>query len=146
MIWLTWRQYRIEVLISILLLIVLGIVFVNSGVALYSAYQGMGLASCTAYPCNTPAVDAFVLQLYRVDAYSLTRTIMSYLPFLSLLVGVFIGAPLVAREQDQQTHYLLWTQSITRTHWLIIKLSLLVSAFCSCLSHSPCSQRGGLSR
>ncbi|MEU8869746.1 translation initiation factor IF-2 [Streptomyces javensis] len=43
---------------------------------------------------------------------------------LPALIGVFIGAPLFARELETGTHQLVWTQSISRTRWLIAKLAL----------------------
>jgi hypothetical protein len=36
------------------------------------------------------------------------------------IVGVFWGAPLVARELKAGTYRLAWTQSVTRTHWLAV--------------------------
>jgi hypothetical protein len=39
-------------------------------------------------------------------------------------VGIFWGAPLVARELEAGTHRLVWTQSVTRTRWLATKLGL----------------------
>lgn len=41
---------------------------------------------------------------------------------LPLFAGVFWGAPLVARELEQGTHRLIWTQSVTRTRWITTKL------------------------
>jgi ABC-type transport system involved in multi-copper enzyme maturation permease subunit len=41
------------------------------------------------------------------------------------LMGVFWGAPLIARELESGTHRLAWTQSVTRTRWLAIKLGLV---------------------
>ena len=38
------------------------------------------------------------------------------------LIGVFWGAPLVARELEAGTHRLVWNQSVTRTRWLAVKL------------------------
>ena len=38
------------------------------------------------------------------------------------VVGVFWGAPMVARELEAGTHRLVWNQSITRTRWLATKL------------------------
>ena len=35
-----------------------------------------------------------------------------------LLAGVFWGGPLIAREIEQDTHRLAWTQSISRGRWL----------------------------
>ena len=40
------------------------------------------------------------------------------------LLGVFWGAPLVARELEAGTFRLPWTQSVTRTRWLVVKLAL----------------------
>src|SRR5437764_8063909 len=44
------------------------------------------------------------------------------------LVGVFWGAPLVARELETGTYRLAWTQSITRRRWLTTKLAIFVVA------------------
>ncbi|MGA6153336.1 hypothetical protein ACPEIC_08370 [Stenotrophomonas sp. NPDC087984] len=43
---------------------------------------------------------------------------------LPALIGVFIGAPLFARELEMGTHQLVWTQSVGRTRWLVTKLAL----------------------
>ncbi|MGH7910846.1 MAG: ABC transporter permease subunit, partial [Candidatus Dormibacteraceae bacterium] len=37
--------------------------------------------------------------------------------FLPVLAGMFLGAPLVAREVERGTLRLAWTQSVTRTRW-----------------------------
>jgi hypothetical protein len=53
-----------------------------------------------------------------------------YLVFLVLpaLSGLFIGAPLLARELEQGTEQLVWTQGITRVRWLVFKLAVLGGA------------------
>jgi hypothetical protein len=43
---------------------------------------------------------------------------------LPAVLGVFWGAPLVARELEAGTHRLAWTQSVTRTRWLAARLGL----------------------
>jgi hypothetical protein len=40
------------------------------------------------------------------------------------VIGIFWGAPLIARELESGTHHLVWNQSITRTRWLAVKLTL----------------------
>ena len=42
------------------------------------------------------------------------------------VLGAFWGAPLVARELETGTHRLAWTQSVTRTRWLAIRMGLVV--------------------
>ena len=43
---------------------------------------------------------------------------------LPVVVGVFWGAPMIAREIEAGTSRLVWTQSVTRTRWLAIKLGV----------------------
>jgi hypothetical protein len=40
------------------------------------------------------------------------------------IVGIFWGAPLIARELETGTFRLTWNQSTTRTRWLTVKLTL----------------------
>jgi hypothetical protein len=42
------------------------------------------------------------------------------------LAGIFIGAPLLAREFEQGTARLIWTQGITRRRWLMTKLAVIL--------------------
>ena len=39
------------------------------------------------------------------------------------LIGIFWGAPLIGRELETGTDQLAWTQSVTRTRWLAVKLA-----------------------
>jgi hypothetical protein len=41
------------------------------------------------------------------------------------LLGIFWGAPLLARELETGTHRLAWTQGVTRSRWLVAKLGLV---------------------
>jgi hypothetical protein len=38
---------------------------------------------------------------------------------------MFWGAPLLAREFEARTHQLAWTQSVTRTRWLAVRLAVV---------------------
>jgi hypothetical protein len=44
------------------------------------------------------------------------------------LIGMFWGAPLVARELETGTFRLAWTQGVTRTRWLAAKLAIAGAA------------------
>ena len=41
------------------------------------------------------------------------------------IIGIFWGAPLIARELEAGTFRLTWNQSVTRTRWLAVKLALI---------------------
>jgi hypothetical protein len=40
-----------------------------------------------------------------------------------VLIGAFLGAPLVSREFETVTYRLAWNQSVTRVRWLAVKLA-----------------------
>jgi hypothetical protein len=52
-------------------------------------------------------------------------TAVTALSLVPMLAGLFWGAPLIAREVEQGTHRLAWTQSISPRRWLAVKLGLL---------------------
>lgn len=45
-----------------------------------------------------------------------------------LVVGAALGAPLVAEELRRKTHRMLWTQSVTRTRWLLAQMTVAAVA------------------
>ena len=54
--------------------------------------------------------------------YSLSVLVILIAP---AIIGIFWGAPLIARELETGTCRLAWNQSITRTRWLTVKLVLI---------------------
>ncbi|WP_228718225.1 transporter [Kitasatospora acidiphila] len=56
------------------------------------------------------------------DLYLLGALLVRTVP---AVIGVFWGAPLVARELEAGTHRLAWNQSVTRSRWLAAKLGLV---------------------
>jgi len=63
------------------------------------------------------------------ERFARTHVALVVIPGILLLVlpgivGVFWGAPLVAREYEAGTQRLAWTQSVTRRRWLVLKLAV----------------------
>lgn len=50
------------------------------------------------------------------------------LVLLMVVIGVLVGAPLVAREVEQRTQLVAWTQSISRRRWYVTKTVTLATA------------------
>jgi hypothetical protein len=50
------------------------------------------------------------------------------LPAAFAIIGALVGAPLVAREVEQRTHLVAWTQSVSRRRWYITKIATLTAA------------------
>jgi ABC-2 family transporter protein len=116
MIWLTWRQHRVEALIIACALVVAVAVFVAFGVEATSAFGLLGLDRCSnpsTRACGA-ASAAFVNEFGQLPAYAALGLVL-----VPVLLGMFIGAPLVAREIDRGTHRLAWSQSVSRARWLL---------------------------
>jgi len=47
---------------------------------------------------------------------------------LPAVLGIFIGAPLVARELESGTFRFVWVQGVTRTRWFVAKVAALAVA------------------
>lgn len=136
MIWLTWRQFRPQAVVAAAVLAAYAVLMALTGPPLSSLYAGSRIGSCTGSDCVGPA-DDFLQQLYGNSlsgASSLDGTGSYWLLYLlgilvilfaPAVIGIFWGAPLIAREFEGRTHYLVWSQSITRTRWLLVKLTLL---------------------
>jgi hypothetical protein len=122
MIWLTWRQHRQQALAGALTLTLLGAFLLLTGRQMATAYHGSGLAACLAahHDCSD-LTSAFE------GRFATLRALGGYLVVLPGLVGLFWGAPLVARELEHHTHRLVWTQTITRRRWITAKLALVLA-------------------
>lgn len=122
MIWLTWRQFRPGALMMAALLAVLALALGLSGHGIADDYSS-GIAMCTAQGDCSGFVQGF-FDGHRTPFLLLTALVL----LLPAVIGIFWGAPLLARELEGGTHRLVWNQGITRGRWVSVKLGLLGSA------------------
>ncbi len=123
MTWLAWRQFRTQSIAAAATLGALAIVLAATGPHLASLYNSAGLTGCHAN-CRALAGD-FIGQVqhgYTEKVYYLGIAVSYLTP---ALIGIFWGAPLIAREFEAGTHRLAWNQSVTRTRWTVVKLGLV---------------------
>jgi hypothetical protein len=121
MIRLSWRQFHLQAAVATGCLLAVAILFVATRGHLNSLYVAYAKANaaCTTNP-NCPGVG---INLSKLD--QLLELIGTALVGVPALVGAFWGAPLIAREFENGTHRLAWTQSVTRTRWLAAKLAVV---------------------
>ena len=124
MTWLVWRQHRGQFLSAAAVLLVLTAGLLITGLSIQSSYVNTGLASCLARDRSACADLVTAFQ----DQYSAYMYLLPLFLILPGLLGVFWGAPLVAREVEQGTHRLAWTQSVSRTRWVAVKVLALAGA------------------
>jgi hypothetical protein len=122
MIWLTWRQFRIQALTAATALAAFAILLAATGPHLASLYTKSKIIGCRGFAC-APAANAFFSRLAGLDTFVFLLGIGLIL-VTPAIIGIFWGAPLIARELETRTFNLAWTQSTTRTQWLAVKLTL----------------------
>jgi hypothetical protein len=120
MIWLTWRQFRAPAAMMAAALAVFAVILAVTGPGLADEYSS-GIAACTT---QGGGCSNFVQQFFR-DHRGPFLAVTAVVLVLPALIGLFWGAPLIARELEAGTHRLVWNQSVTRTRWLAVKLGLL---------------------
>jgi hypothetical protein len=121
MIWLTWRQHRGALLVSLIVVGGIAAMAVVGGIPMHHAFSAIDLQGLRA---GTPRASA-QLDLFTHNYWSLGNLPWRFLLFLPALIGMFVGAPLLSRELESGTYRLAWTQSVSRTRWLAVRLGLL---------------------
>jgi hypothetical protein len=137
MIWLTWRQFRVQAITAAAALAAFAILLAVTEPHLSGLYHSSGLTTCHGSTCAGLA-STFLQNLSSGGGFLLIPAAGAYavLYFFSILViliapavtGTFWGAPLIARELEAGTFRLTWNQSVTRTRWLTVKLTLIGAA------------------
>ncbi|MET7418947.1 ABC transporter permease subunit [Dactylosporangium sp. NPDC005555] len=116
---LAWRLARPNILSSVLLLAAVAVFAVLTRQAMTAFMHDSGLDACLAGngDCGN-LMQAFDMRFDTVT------TVVKLLNVVPMLIGVFWGGPLIARELEQGTHRLVWTQSHGRGRWLAARLGV----------------------
>jgi len=126
MIQLTWLQFRLQWLVAMLALAAVAVVVGLTGVHLAHLY-GTNVAPCLVQLQANGNVGSCGTTLTSfIHSQALLQNVLrDALLAAPALLGIFWGAPLVAQELERGTFRLVWTQSVSRRHWLAIKLSVV---------------------
>ncbi|GAB3947145.1 transporter [Kribbella albertanoniae] len=111
MIWLTWRQFRVQFLVIASVVLAAAVLYAATGPGLADDYQRFAdnFIKNLAFARLNPV-------LYQVG--------LALLYAVPPIIGAFWGAPLIARELETGTHRLVWGQSISRWRWLATKVGV----------------------
>lgn len=124
MIWLTWRQHRLEGLCAAL--VVVAVAGLVGGLVVAAQPLLEQIRHACPHVVDNSCGNALIAFDSRFGA--LQKPLDMAFLVLPMLSGLFIGAPLLAREFEQGTDQMVWTQGITRRRWLLVKLAVLISA------------------
>lgn len=121
--WVTWRQHRLALAGVVVVLGGAGLFMVFNGLAVRHAYTSLGLNTCGRL--DGPGCQSQLAIFQQDYVVPWGDHLPHLLMFLPGLIGVFVGAPLVARELESGTFRFAWTQGRTRVRWGVTKLALL---------------------
>ena len=147
MTWIVWRQQR-----PVFITLVAGLAVAVVAILLLRAVMVADLTSGNLLDCVGKGLDACGpaasdFQTTWFDRLHLAEATVLAAP---VLIGVFVGAPLFAREFEQGTHALAFTQSVSRTRWMATKFvvaalpALVVVAVYQLVVHSWLDAAGQL--
>ncbi|GIF47262.1 ABC-2 family transporter [Asanoa ferruginea] len=119
LLWLTWRQHRWAIIGTLILAAVLVGWMTYLSIEFTNIYHQCHNAMC---PDHSPQSNRLAGSSILIRSYSYLSRLVQYMP---LLIGVFIGVPLLSREHEQRTLLLAWSQDVSPARWLWAKLSLL---------------------
>ena len=114
-----WTRFRTQAAVGAGLLAIAAIALLVTGIQLAHAYDAAA-AVCKQRGNCAGVFNAFLTQGY-FTAGKLLEAVGLAVPGL---IGMFWGAPLVARELETGTFRLAWTQGVTRTRWLAAKFAI----------------------
>jgi hypothetical protein len=124
MIRLSWIQFRAQAVTAAAALAAFAILLAVTGPHLASLYATSGITGCHGGSCVAAPV-AFLNRLQATSPYPVVYLLgLGIILVAPAVIGIFWGAPLIARELETGTYQLAWNQSITRIRWLVVKLAL----------------------
>jgi hypothetical protein len=133
-IWLVWRQHRGQLIAGAAGVALLSIFLFVTGTSMQHTFESSGLAACIEHLGDAPMVnfvqDEGCRDLGAVFAsrfFGLRLLGLVLFTLIPLLMGMFWGAPLIAREVEQGTHALVWTQGVTRRRWALANFAAVTA-------------------
>jgi hypothetical protein len=131
MTYLVWRQYRLQWAIALAILAGFAAVELIDGLHMAAQWHSL-VATCAGTAASQAGPGPGPVCLGR----NIVSVIGNDLRILSVMVpailGMLLGAPLVAHEMEAGTTGFAWTQGITRTRWLAAKVGILLLSAAVC--------------
>jgi hypothetical protein len=115
--WLSWRLFRFHAFVAAAALLAVGVTLLATGPHLAHLYDTIKTSCRAQSDCG-----AALLQFQSTDHF--LQQVGMILLLVPALVGMFWGAPLLAREVETGTYKLGWTQSVSHVRWLAVKVAI----------------------
>lgn len=121
MIWVAWKQHRAGVITAVGVLVAFAALLLTGRLGVAAALAEQGEEGCMSEPDGC----SFDVAAGVLDSHGMLLTPLPLgLYMLPVLVGLFAGAPVFARELSQGSHMFSLTQSVSRKRWWAVKLGV----------------------
>jgi len=125
MLWLTWRQHRTELIGLLATALVLAVLTAFAAAFAQRTRLELGVDTCVPLPSgNANCVD--LSQEWR-NRVGLLLYLFPGFYLVPALVASYVGGPLLARELEQGTHRLAWTQGVSRIRWAATTIGVVLA-------------------
>jgi ABC-type transport system involved in multi-copper enzyme maturation permease subunit len=112
-----WRQHRYALLGVVALLGALALYLEVAGASMHHAYAtALACRPASSYACQNQVID------FNTAYAPTAQTVGTLLMAVPMLIGAFVGAPVLAREMETGTFRYAWTQGFGRRRWTLAKL------------------------
>lgn len=116
-------QHRAALFTIFVAFVVLVIALIIGRDAVSASYASYIAAGCTlAHPIDLAVCADTANKFADIPSFTPLVTALRMFP---LIIGAFVGAPLVAREMESGTYRFAWTQGVGRTRLLLVTLAML---------------------
>jgi hypothetical protein len=123
MAWVTWRQHRLTLAGVAALFGVAAVYLLITGLQMHHAYAAVAVCRPAGSGICQQVAGNF-LNTYAPGV----GPVLGLLQVIPALIGVFAGAPVLARELETGTFRYTWTQGFGRARWTVAKLAPLAVA------------------
>ena len=129
MIWLAWRQRRGAIVATGAFVLGVAVILLLTGRQMDNALADGALGACLDRLGDQRFVPVDAGCIEEAEGFAsrfFTLRLLGLAVFTPapLIVGMFWGAPVIARELEHDTASLVWTQGVTRRRWASTELGL----------------------
>jgi hypothetical protein len=121
----TWLQHRAALITLLAVSAALALAMVAGELAIQATYARYAADGCVLYPIHAPC--GTIANTIAASTNGFTALVIA-LHVLPILLGVFIGAPLISRELESGTFRFTWTQGVGRARFVLTTVALLAAA------------------
>jgi ABC-2 family transporter protein len=130
--WVTWRQHRPALTGAAVFLGLVSLYLLIMGLQINRAYAKVAACHPASSGTCQQLAHSFTQQYWGGGgtgalAAGGAQTVSSLMLVVPVLLGVFLGAPVLARELETGTFRFAWTQGCGRVRWAVSRLVLLAA-------------------